>query len=38
MGNPVRASATQDGRRVVVTLAVPAVVEKGQSIEVEMTL
>ena len=37
VGNPVEAKAEQFGRRVTVTLAVPAVVEQGQAIEVEMT-
>jgi len=37
MGNPVQADAQQAGRRVTITLAVPAVVEQGQAIEVEMT-
>ncbi|MHC4178001.1 MAG: hypothetical protein ACYSWU_10870 [Planctomycetota bacterium] len=36
MGNRVKAVAGQDGRRVTVTLAVPAVVERGQAIEVKM--
>ncbi len=36
MGNQVKAEVQQEGRRVTLTLAVPAVVEHGQAIEVEM--
>jgi non-lysosomal glucosylceramidase len=36
MGSPVQAEAKQLGRRVNVALAVPAVVEQGQAIDVEM--
>jgi non-lysosomal glucosylceramidase len=37
MGHPVEAEAQQAGRRVTLTLAVPAVVEQGQALAVEMT-
>ena len=36
MGNPIRSTAKQDGRRVIVTLTIPSVVEHDQKIEVKM--
>jgi len=36
MGNPIRSTAEQDGRRVIVTLTIPAVVERQQEISVAM--
>ena len=37
-GNSIAADAKQNGSRVTITLAAPAVVEKGQDIEVEFTV